>query len=69
MFEFLMMVLMVLGTIAVFVLFALSICWAANQAESLKGEDDYPDARPMMKVTVLKQEVDHDDGDDNKNKR
>lgn len=56
MFEFLMMVLMVLGTIAVFVLFALSICWAANQAESLKGEDDYPDARPMMKVTVLKEE-------------
>lgn len=56
MLEFLMMVLMVLGTIAVFVLFALSICWAANQAESLKGEDDYPDARPMMKVTVLKEE-------------
>ena len=57
MFEFLIkMVLLVLGTIAVFVLFALSICWAANQAESLKSEDDYPDARPMMKVTVLKEE-------------
>ena len=56
MFEFLMMVLMVLGTIAVFVLFALSICWAANEVETMKDEEDYPDARPMMKVTVLKEE-------------
>lgn len=69
MLEFLMMVLMVLGTIAVFVLFALSICWAANQAESLKGEDDYPDARPMMKVTVLKEEVDDDNEDGNQDNR
>lgn len=63
------MVLLVLGTIAVFVLFALSICWAANQVESLKGEDDYPDARPMMKVTVLKEDVDNDNEDENENKR
>lgn len=56
MFEFLMMVLMVLGTIAVFVLFALSICWAANEVETMKDEEDYPDTRPVLKVTVLKEE-------------
>lgn len=49
--------------------FALSVCWLAHQEETMKGKDDYPDERPVLKVTVLKQEVDHDDGDDNKNKR
>lgn len=64
-----MIFVMVLGVITVFALFALSICWAANQAESLKGEDDYPDARPMMKVTVLKEEVDDDNEDGNQDNR
>lgn len=40
MFEFLMMVLMVLGAIAVFALFALPICWAAHEAEIMKDEED-----------------------------
>ena len=40
--------------------FALSVCWLAHQEETMKGKDDYPDERPALKVTVLRQEVDNE---------
>ena len=49
--------------------FALSVCWLAHQEETMKDEDDYPDERPVLKVTVLKQEVGNDNEDGNKGNR
>lgn len=59
-----MIFVMVLGVITVFALFALSICWAANEVETMKGEKDYPDEQPMLKVVVL--DIEEEDDDDNK---
>ena len=36
------------------VIFAGAICWLADQEEKMKGEDDYPKDRPLLKVTVVK---------------
>ena len=36
------------------VIFAGAICWLADQEEKMKGEEDYPQDRPLLKVTVVK---------------
>ena len=36
------------------VIFAGAICWLADQEEKMKGEEDYPKDRPLLKVTVVK---------------
>ena len=51
------------------VVFAGAVCWLADQEEKMKGEDDYPDERPILKATVLKQEVDDDNEGGNKGNR
>lgn len=51
------------------VIFAGAICWLADQEEKMKGEEDYPQDRPILKVTALKQEVDDGNEGDNKDKR
>jgi len=45
------------------VIFAGAICWLADQEEKMKGEEDYPKDRPILKVTVVKE----DDHAKNKN--
>lgn len=45
------------------VIFAGAVCWLADQEEKMKGEEDYPKDRPIMKVTVVKE----DDHAKNKN--
>ena len=35
-------------------LFAGAVCWLADQEEKMKGEEDYPKDRPLLKVTVVK---------------
>ena len=35
-------------------LFAGAVCWLADQEEKMKGEEDYPQDRPILKVTVVK---------------
>ena len=69
MINFLTVLFMVVGIIGLIGFFAYAVCWLAHQEETMKGEDDYPDERPVLKVTVLKQEVDDDEKGDNKNKR
>lgn len=54
MFETLMIFLMLIGIIAVIGLFALSICWAAHEAEIMKGEEDDDDHRRNDKGFVRK---------------
>ena len=36
------------------VIFAGAICWLADQEEKMKGEEDYLQDRPLLKVTVVK---------------
>ena len=38
------------------VIFAGAICWLANQEETMKDEEDYPQERPLLKVTVVKED-------------
>ena len=38
------------------VIFAGAICWLADQEEKMKGEEDYPKERPILKVTVVKED-------------
>ena len=38
------------------VIFAGAICWLADQEEKMKDEKDYPQDRPMLKVTVVKED-------------
>lgn len=45
------------------VVFAGAVCWLADQEEKMKGEEDYPKERPLLKVTVVKE----DDHAKNKN--
>ena len=35
-------------------LFAGAVCWLADQEEKMKDEEDYPQERPLLKVTVVK---------------
>ena len=36
------------------VVFAGAVCWLADQEEKMKNEEDYPQERPLLKVTVVK---------------
>ena len=38
------------------VIFAGAICWLADQEEKMKDEKDYPQDRPMLKVTAVKED-------------
>ena len=43
------------------VIFAGAICWLADQEEKMKGEEDYPKDRPLLKVTVVKDDDEEND--------
>ena len=43
------------------VVFAGAICWLADQEEKMKGEEDYPKDRPLLKVTVVKDDDEEND--------
>ena len=67
------MILTFLGIGAALVLctliFAGAVCWLTHEEETMKGEENHPQERPLLKVTVVKQEVGNDNEDGNKGNR
>ena len=53
----LLTILGVIGAVLVCTLiFAGAVCWLAHEEETMRGEEDYPDARPMIKVSAVKKD-------------
>ena len=54
------MLLTILGIGAALVvctlIFAGAVCWLAHEEETTRGEEDNLDARPMLKVSVVKKD-------------